>query len=220
MKKESRRCFCIALCMLSLFLLWTAAIRLIDVKAIGPQGSAVGFATVNRFVHDLTGVHMSLYAVTDWLSLVPFLFAAGFGMLGLVQWIRRKHLLSVDHDLLVLGGFYIAVMAVYLLFELVVVNYRPVLINGILEPSYPSSTTMLVMCVMPTALMQFHGRIRQGVLRKWVSTAGIVFTLFMVIGRLVSGVHWFTDIVGGAFLSTGLVLLYAAFILDNHPKTR
>lgn len=220
MKQESRRCFCIALCMLSLFLLWTAAIRLIDVQAIGPQGSAVGFATVNRFVHDLTGVHMSLYAVTDWLSLVPFLFAAGFGMLGLVQWIRRKHLLRVDRDLLVLGGFYIAVMAVYLLFELVVVNYRPVLINGIPEPSYPSSTTMLVMCVMPTALMQFHRRIKHGLVRRWVSTAGIAFTLFMVIGRLVSGVHWFTDIVGGAFLSTGLVLLYAAFILDNHPETR
>ena len=212
MKKENQRNFCIATCMLFAFFLWTATIQFIDVQTIGPQGSSVGFATINGFVHNLTGVHMSLYAITDWLGLVPLAFVMGFALLGLVQWIKRKYFLKVDYSILVLGGFYIVVMAVYVLFEVFVVNYRPVLIGGILEASYPSSTTMLVMCVMPTAIMQFNARIKNNILKRFVASAITVFVVFMVIGRLLSGVHWFTDIIGGALLSAGLVLMYRAII--------
>ena len=212
MKKENQRSFCIATCMLLAFLLWTVAIQFIDVQAIGPQESSVGFATVNQFVHNLTGVHMSLYAITDWLGLVPLVFVMGFALLGLIQWIKRKHILKVDYNILILGGFYIIMMTVYVLFEMLVVNYRPVLIGGILEASYPSSTTMLVMCVMPTAIMQFNARIKNNVLKRCVTYAITAFIVFMVIGRLISGVHWFTDIIGGALLSAGLVLMYRAII--------
>ena len=212
MKKENQKNFCIAACFLAAFLLWTAAIQFVDVQAIGPQGSSVGFATMNRFVHNLTGVHMSLYTITDWLSLVPFMFVTGFGILGLIQWIRRKHLLKVDYSILVLGGFYIVVMAAFVLFVVLVINYRPVLIGGILEASYPSSTTMLVMCVMSTAIVQFNARIKNNVLKRCVTYAITAFIAFMVIGRLISGVHWFTDIIGGALLSAGLVRMYRAII--------
>ena len=198
--------------MLIAFVMWTVAIRFVDVQAIGPQESTVGFATINQFVHNLTGVHMSLYTITDWLGLVPLMFVMGFGTLGLIQWIKRKHLLKVDYSIFVLGGFYIVVMAAFVLFEVLVINYRPVLIDGILEASYPSSTTMLVMCVMPTAIMQFGTRIKNDVLKRFVTSAIIAFIVFMVIGRLVSGVHWFTDIIGGALLSAGLVLMYRAVI--------
>ena len=212
MKKENQRNFCIATCTLLAFLLWTVAIQFVDVEAIGPQESSVGFATINQFVHNLTGVHMSLYTITDWLGLVPLVFVMAFALLGLIQWIKRKHLLQVDCNILILGGFYIVVMAVYVLFEMLVVNYRPLLIGGILEASYPSSTTMLVMCVMPTATMLFNARIKNNVLKRCVTYAITAFIVFMVIGRLVSGVHWFTDIIGGALLSTGLVLIYRAII--------
>ena len=208
MKKESQRNFYIAICMLVAFLLWTVAIQFVDMQEIGPQESTVGFATINHFVHNLTGVHMSLYTITDWLGLVPLMFVMGFGTLGLIQWIQRKHLLKVDYSILILGGFFIVVMAVYVFFEMFVVNYRPVLINGYLETSYPSSTTMLVMCVMPTAIMQFNARIKNDILKRCVSSTIIAFIVFMVIGRLISGVHWFTDIVGGALVSAGLVLMY------------
>ena len=208
MKHENQRNFYIATYMLLAFMLWTAAIQMIDVQAIGPQGSSVGFATINGFVHNLTGVHMSLYTITDWLGLVPLFFVMGFALLGLIQWIQRKQLFKVDYNLLVLGGFYIVVMAVYILFEVLVVNYRPVLIEGILEASYPSSTTMLVMCVMPTAMMQINTYIKNDILKRSVASAITAFVIFMVIGRLISGVHWFTDIIGGVLLSAGLVLIY------------
>ena len=207
-----KRNFCIALGLLAAFALWTIAIRFIDVQPIGPQGSTVGFATLNSIIHTRTGVHMQLYTITDWLGLVPVAFGLGFAMLGLAQWIKRKSLLKVDRSILVLGGFYIATMAAYLVFESFVINYRPVLIAGNLEASYPSSTTLLVLCVMPTAMMQLRGRINNRVLRGGVSIAIASFIVFMVAGRLVSGVHWLTDIIGGILLSAGLVTMYDSLI--------
>ena len=210
MQRKNQNRLCLALCLFAAFGLWTGAVCLMDKRAIGPLGSAVGLAAINQWVHNFTGVHMSLYRITDWLGLVPFVFASGFGVLGLVQWIKRKSIRRVDGSLLVLGGFYFVVILVYTFFEAVVVNYRPILIDGVLEASYPSSTTMLVLCVMPTAAMQCKTRIQSPILNRCILWLTAGFTIFMVIGRLISGVHWFSDIVGGILLSAGLTLLYAS----------
>lgn len=53
-----------------------------DVQPIGPRGSWVGLAAMNGWFHQLTGVHMFLYAITDWLELVPFGFMLAFALLG------------------------------------------------------------------------------------------------------------------------------------------
>lgn len=208
MKKVSRR-IVLSVGLLAMFVVWTVAVQCVDVQAIGPMGSTVGFATINRWVHNLTGVHLGLYILTDWLGLVPVAVCFGFGVLGLVQWIRRKHLKNVDFSILVLGGFYLLTMVCYLLFESVVINYRPILIEGQLEVSYPSSTTLLVLCVMPTAMLQLMERITHIAISKCVSYVICCFMTFMVIARLVSGVHWLSDIVGGALLSAGLVTMYS-----------
>lgn len=210
MNKKSQRMFFTGASLLAAFVMWTVLLHFVDVQAIGPRESSVGFAIMNGYVHNLMGVNMFLYTITDWLGLVPIGVVLGFAVLGLAQWIKRKSLRKVDRSILVLGGFYIVVMAVYVLFEFVVINYRPVLINGYLEASYPSSTTMLVMCVMPTSIMQIRSRIRNDAFKRCVTSAILAFIAFMVIGRLISGVHWFSDIVGGALFSAGLVMMYRA----------
>ena len=208
MKKENLRGLYPSLFMLVAFILWTIAVRFVDVKAIGPRDSNVGFASINCFVHKLTGVHMTLYNITDWLGLVPIFIAFGFALLGVFQWFKRKSLLQVDYSIFILGAFYIAVISVYVLFETITINYRPVLIGEILETSYPSSTTLLVLSVMPTAIMQFNSRIKNITLKKILSFLITAFIIFMVIARLISGVHWVTDIIGGILLSSALVMTY------------
>lgn len=223
MKKQNKILYT-AIIFLIAFILWTFCLNFVDLKPIGPDNSTVGFATINKYFHNLTGVNMTLYTITDWLGLVPIFVASFFGVIGLIEWIKLKSVLKVDFNILSLGGFYVTVILVYILFEKVVINYRPVLINGVLEVSYPSSTTLLTMCVMPTALIEFKELIKSKFLNKFLTYAIIIFTAFMVIGRLLSGVHWLTDIIGGALLSTFLVTLYYylqlfhTFNKTNHSK--
>ncbi len=210
MKNTTKNRFIIGAFFLVLFAVWTALVAFVDVEAIGPDNSKVGFAALNGAFHQFTGVHLWMYDASDLLSLIPLGIIGGFGLLGLVQWIKRKSFLKVDFNILMLGAFYIVVMAFFVFFEIVEVNYRPILIEGVLEASYPSSTTMLMMCVMPTAMMEFKRLIQNKTLRNAVILTSGIFMAVMVIFRLISGVHWLTDIIGGAFLSAGLVLLYKA----------
>ena len=205
------------LVLLAGFIVWTILIRHIDVQRAGPRGTEIGVASFNVWFHRMTGVHMLIYTITDWLGLVPIFICMGFGLLGLVQWIKRRSLLRVDPDILLLGVYYLVVIFGYLLFEMVPINYRPILIEGNLEASYPSSTTLLVLSVMPTLKFQADRRVMSAVLRKSITIFVIVFSAFMVIGRLISGVHWATDIIGSVLLSSGLFMFYR-FMADYYDS--
>lgn len=194
------------------FILWTLLIQIIDVQDVGLNGTDIGFATLNIWFHELTGVHMEIYTITDWLGLVPILVCLYFAGLGLVQLIRRKSLLKVDRDIIFLGIYYVVVILGYLLFEMVSINYRPILIDGFMEASYPSSTTLLVLSVMPTAVVQGNRRLKNKIVQKVISSVVIAFSSFMVIGRMISGVHWLSDIVGALLLGLGVFWLYVAAI--------
>ena len=198
---------------LIVFILWTILVRTVDVQPIGPNRSCVGFAAWNGWFHKLTGVHMELYTITDWMGLIPVFVCMTFAGIGLKQWINRRNLFKVDYDILVLGIYYAAVILCYLVFEMIPINYRPILIDGRMEVSYPSSTTLLVLSVMPTLIEQTMRRLKQKKLKQIIRFATIWFSVFMVLGRLVSGVHWFTDIVGAIMLSAGLFWIYKGVVL-------
>ncbi len=110
--------------LLLLFALWTVLIQCVDVQAIGPGDTKVGFAALNAWFHRLTGVNLTLYTVTDWLGLVPVFICGCFGILGLRQWILRKKLFQVDSDILLLGVYYLTVILGYLFFEMVPISCR------------------------------------------------------------------------------------------------
>ncbi len=204
--------------LLLLFTLWTMLIQTVDVKAVGVNGTEVGFASLNTWVHSLTGVNMTLYNITDWLGLVPVFLCMGFGLLGLIQLIKRKSLFKVDRDIILLGVYYVIVIFGYLIFEMIPINYRPILINGFMEASYPSSTTLLVVSVMPTLIFQLGLRVKSAKVKGFIGALVIVFSAFMVLGRLISGVHWVTDIVGSLILSGGIYYSYKGLALISFKR--
>lgn len=206
--------------LLTAFLIFTIGVKFIDVNNVGPQNSFVGFSKLNTAVHNFLGVNMKLYILTDWLSILPIAIVFGFGILGFHQLIKRKNLFKVDSEILSLGIFYIAVIISYLFFEKFVINYRPILINGILEPSYPSSTTVLVICINTTAIFQFNNLISKNSLKNILKISICIFTIFMIVARIFSGVHWITDIFGGILLSLFLVAFYFSInkFIDSKMK--
>ncbi len=213
MKTEIKKLY-IPLSEILLFVLWTIAVKTFDVAAIGPKGTEVGFAAINGFVHEATGINMSLYFVTNWLILVPVATMLGFALLGSFQWIKRRKITKVDKSILLLGASYVVLAAVYLFFEVFIINYRPVLIDGVLEASYPSSTTVLMICVMSTAALELEKRIKNNVLQNIVCFGLLMLLFLTVIMRFFSGVHWLTDIIGGIIIGRGLVDIYK-FAAEN-----
>ena len=205
---KSRRDLVTETALLAAFVLWTALVQLEDVQPAGQNGTCVGLAAFNVWFHGLTGVHMVLYAITDWLGLVPAAVCLGFGVMGATQLVRRRSLSAVDPDLLLLGVYYVLIAAAYLLFEAFPINYRPIPIDGVMEASYPSSTTLLVLGVMPTLAYQIVRRSKSIQAKVAVVAFVAAFSALMVAGRLVSGVHWATDIVGSILLAAGLFAMY------------
>ena len=201
-----------AIALLLCFAFWTLLILTIDVRPVGVNNTDIGFATLNTWFHNLLGVHMSLYVITDWLSLIPLSVCSLFAGIGLGQLIKRKSLKKVDKDIILLGLYYILVIICFVGFEFVPINYRPILIEGLMEVSYPSSTTLLVLSVMPTLIFQSERRFTNANFRKLACKFAYLYSVFMVMARLFSGVHWVTDIIGGILLSAGLFLMYIAIV--------
>lgn len=209
MKDKIKKSFMITGILFLLFAMLTAAVLRIDVKSIGPEGSSVGLATVNGFFFERIGVNLRWYEITDWLGVAAIGTALGFAALGLVQLVKRRSLWKVDRQILLLGAFYVLVAAVYVFFEIVVVNFRPVMLSGKPEASYPSSHAMIVICIMAAAMLEFRRLFgERKLLRGILDTLSVCVMAVTVVGRLISGVHWFTDIAAGVLLSAALVMLY------------
>lgn len=215
---KDKKLFSVGLILIAVFVFWTILILTVDVQPVGVNGTVVGFATLNCSFHNMTGVNMTIYHITDWLGLVPLFCCMIYGAVGFVQLLQRKSLLKVDIDILLLGVYYVIVIFGYLIFEMIPINYRPILIDGRMEVSYPSSTTLLVLSVMPTVIFQINRRIKNRVVRRIITPSTILFSLFMLIGRTIAGVHWLTDIIGSVFLSAGLFLIYYANVLRLDKK--
>lgn len=207
-KKNNIINYAVTAALFLLFVIFTVIVKTVDVRPIGVQETSIGLASINKAVFDALGTSEKWYKTTEFLGYFAILVAVGFAVIGLVQAIQRKSIKKVDYRIMLLGGFYVAVIAFYLIFEILVVNYRPVLVEGKLEASYPSSHTMLTLCILTTAIMQIHYLIKNKLFVILLDALAIIVMAVTVIGRLLSGMHWFSDIVGGILLSTALIMLY------------
>lgn len=215
MTQKRKTMFIWAVLLLLLFGIFTIAVITVDVQPIGPNNSTVGFASINQAFAEAIGVNMTWFDISESLILCVFLTALCFAALGTAQLIQRKQLFAVDRDIIILGIFYIIVIILYVGADLLPINFRPILIDGALNPSYPSSHTFIFLCVMITAIMQIHKRMRKGVSKAVLQTLIIAVTLPAIAGRIISGAHWLTDIIGGILLAASLICFYIAAVAEK-----
>ena len=214
-KKELELAVIVLVC---LFIFYTLLVKFYDVRAIGPSGSEVGFSTINSIFNNAFGYNELFYKITKYLGIIPFFIVAFYGFVGLKQLIKKKSIKKVDKRLLLLGVFYITIGIVYVLFEFLVINYRPIILDEGLEASYPSSHTILAITICLSSLLISKYYIKNKTALKTFNILTIILMTIIVIGRLISGVHWFTDIIGGIILSITLVYCYYLAIFDELKK--
>lgn len=202
-----------------LALVFTVLIKIIDVKEVGPNASAVGFSTWNLAVHEMFGFNESLYKITEILGYIMFVFIAGYALVGFIQIIKRKSLFKVDRSIICLGGLMVAMLALYVLFDKLALNYRPMLLDGELEPSFPSSHTLFALCIAGGVILLNKDKFNTNKLAKIISILAMFLATFTVVGRMLSGVHWITDILGGILISAALLSIYNLILSYQNSKT-
>ena len=202
---KKKRNFFISTILILLAVVFTILVKVVDVKQVGVNETSIGFVTLNQFVFKTTGVNMIWYHITDWLGLVPIFMAMAYALIGFIQLIKRKSLFKVDKEIIILGLFYVVVISIYIFFEKVIVNYRPILMNGFLEASYPSSHTLMTICLCGSSII-VNKKLFNNKITKLMNMLSLVIVMITIIGRLLSGVHWFTDIIGGIFISIALLM--------------
>lgn len=208
---NKKRNFLISGILLLIAITFTILVKVVDVKQIGVYNSSIGFATLNQFIFETTGVNIIWYHITDWLGLIPVFMAIVYAFIGLIQLIKRRSIFKVDKEIILLGLYYIIVIALYVFFEKVIINYRPILMNGFLEASYPSSHTLMTICICGSSIL-INKKLFNNKITKVINYLSIIIITITVVGRLISGVHWFTDIIGGILISSGLLMTFYSLL--------
>lgn len=211
MKNKKNILICVLLVLISI--IYTLLVKYVDTSTIGPNGSVVGFSSLNSFVFNLTGNNMTLYKITEILGIIPILIALMYAVIGLIQVIDRKSL-KVDKELIALGILYVVVILIYVFFEKCIINYRPVIIDGVLEASYPSSHTLLSICICGSALLINKYLFNNEKIYKYINIISIISMVLIVLGRLLSGVHWASDIIGSIIISITLLKILETYYLS------
>ena len=214
---NKKRNFLISGILLLIAITFTILVKVVDVKQIGVNNSSIGFATLNQFIFETTGVNIIWYHITDWLGLIPVFMAIVYAFIGLIQLIKRRSIFKVDKEIILLGLYYIIVIALYVFFEKVIINYRPILMNGFLEASYPSSHTLMTICICGSSIL-INKKLFNNKITKVINYLSIIIITITVVGRLISGVHWFTDIIGGILISSGLLMTFYSLLSNKQRK--
>ena len=214
------RNFLISLILILFAIVYIFLVVKVDVQSIGVNNTKVGFASINQAFFFATGVNMVWYHLTDWLGVVPILMSFIYAVVGLVQSIKRKGIFKVDKEILLLGAFYIILILLYLFFESVIINYRPILMDGFLEASFPSSHTLMAVCICGSSII-VNNRLLKNKLTNILNIISLIIIAVTIIGRLISGVHWLTDIIGGIIISSALLMtFYSILQLINNKSNK
>lgn len=211
--KNKRKKIIINLTFIFFAIIFIIMVKFVDVKPIGVNGSNIGFSTLNQIILNQIGVNIIWYYITDWLGLIPILISLIYAIIGIIQLFNRKSIFKVDKEIISLGVFYITLICIYIFFENVIINYRPILIDGFLEASFPSSHTLMTVCICGSSII-INNKLFKNNIVKPLNILSIIIIIVTIYGRLVSGVHWFTDILGGIIISISLLKIFY-FIIQN-----
>ena len=196
------------------FIVYTILVTRIDVQPIGPLGSNVGFATMNAKFAALVPANEVWYEMTQLMGYLSMFICALFGLVGAIQLFKEKSIMKVNKDILCLGALYSICIAMYVLFEFVEINVRPVLEDGMLSASYPSSHTVLGICVFASLAVEIKRNITDA--RAPIFKMGCYGMIcLMVGGRMLSGWHWISDIIGACIISCAFIFGFLAILPER-----
>lgn len=211
----------------TLFVILTVLLLKVDVTASGINGSNIGLSMINISFRDVIGSSWLCYNISKVAGIVGLAACALICLMFAFRVMRQKSLKALCKRDVALVALYIETAVFYIVFDKIVINYRPMLKWGETEPesSFPSTHALMAVVIFVSLGHVASDYIKNKLTLKIVQGACVVFALAIILGRTFSGVHWFTDIVGGILFGVGLVCAYlgaackeAAMTKEDLPK--
>ncbi len=204
------------LVMLVVTILFSVLTFVVDRKPIGYDGTSVGFSSINGLFAGSFGYNPVMDTLSDIAMYLSFLVVVAFAFIGVMQLIKGKSLSKVDKAIIGLGILYVIVAVLYVAFDKIPINYRPILQPGEteIETSFPSTHTLVICTVLGSGIVAAKRLFKNEMMVRVLKIAFIAIMAIGVCARLFAGVHWLTDIVAGLLFSVTLVSLYTAWIGD------
>lgn len=217
MKTKLKISLIFSLLFFAAFITLIVLVKSVDVARIGDSQVEIGLSTVNEKIFGRYGYLKFWHKLTNVLGYLSLFVAAFFVVYGIISLIKVKKISKLDKDFFALAASYVIMAFFYILFEKAIVNYRPIILNGKLEASFPSSHTMLTLVILGTAIVEIQRKIKNSTARYALTVVCEIIMAVMVVGRLLAGVHWFTDILGGVLLSGFIVsgFIFAVNLIDE-----
>jgi len=215
MKNDRKKWMIISIVLLIVMIVYTILVKYVDVKPIGQRGTDVGFSLLNKAVKGLLPYKEMFYKISKYAGVIPFGFVATYGLLGLINLIKSKGFKKMDKRYIILGLFYVIFVCLYIFFEKVIINYRP---YGDFEASYPSTHTLLAICLCGTSLLVSKQLIKNNTLRVLYDIAAWALMVVIVVTRVMSGVHWASDIIGGIIISLTYLSFFKCSLLHLNDR--
>lgn len=187
---------------MALFCIFTVLVKFVDVRDAGINDTVIGFGGLNLFFRNLTPFNDILYIISEGFGGLMIAVCLIFAVFGLYVLIKEKDITKVDNRLILLGFSYIVVVIIKLFFDKVlIINYRPVSLD--FESSFPSSHSFLSCFIFMTG-----AKMADVLFNRKLYRLGILLSALAVVTRMLSGIHWFTDIAGGVLLASALVCIF------------
>lgn len=207
-----------ALILLTAFVLLIIMLKTVDTAAIGPENTVIGLSRINEATHNAIGESSTWYLISEASGALAFPVALVFAFYGIYELIKKKSFKAVDKELYCLAALYASAAVIYLFFETVIINYRPILEKGELAASFPSSHTLISITVYGSAAIILKSVLHDKKKKTTISSVLIFLMILTVVARLFSGVHWLTDIIGAILVSSSLLLLFDLFTYQISSK--
>lgn len=178
--------------------------------------SEVGLSKLNNIVKYNYNEGWQIFA--DIFLYLGIALAAILAIVGFVQLIKRKSLFKVDRYIVICGIFLILAIFLWVMFDkVIIVNYRPIY-HYDLEPSFPSTHTFLVIFIYLSAhniacMLTDNKKIKYGTL-----VAAILISFLVSLSRVLSGMHYITDVLAGIFLGLSLYFLCFGLIKSSSEE--
>lgn len=157
---------------------------------------------------------MNWARITDIILISSILSLSVFAILGLCQLFSRKSIKKVDRSLLAMFIPLILMAVAYFVFNhFLIWNVRP---NGSGEASFPSSHVMVVstifFCIALILPQYIHSKLACASLNLLM----LLLIVFTAIGRVVSNMHWMSDVFGALAFSAIFAFVY--FLIIRRKK--